>query len=210
MLDLSFLLDYTDYDIDLEYAEQLIRQYKDSLWLILSLVSTLVVIYGIILPQQNNAQQKKLEATLSLIDRWTAQGLAHDLLKYQQQVALEKATQIHAESKTRLCSFFHTVALLIKEKKIEEALIRKSQIGVGFICFYATLTIEQPDLLEKHSFYGPSFRSLHRRWRGLIKTSKGPTDTHLPKEFAHLFPGISLEASTLEAEKPHLRVLPRP
>jgi hypothetical protein len=198
-----------EYEFDPEYAQQLISQYKDLLWLVVSLLSTFVVIYGILVPQRNNNHHKKLEATLSIMERWTGQGLAHALLEYQQQVIQDHACNISSESKSRLCSFYHTIALLIRENKVDEALIRKSQIGISFLCFYAALAIEQPSMLEKQTFYGRDFLGLYRRWRGLAKLPRHYQKEQMLAVSQKLFVGLANESPSTQAAKAQLRVLPR-
>jgi hypothetical protein len=153
------------YILDLDYADWLVGQYKELIWLVLTLVSTSAILYGLYLPTRNASRQRRHEATLSLIDRWTSQSLPFALSEYQREVSEQPIPLINSEAKSRLYSYFHTVALLIREQKVEESLIRKSQISAGFVCFYNTLLIEQPDLTHKHTYYGREFQKLFRKWR---------------------------------------------
>jgi hypothetical protein len=205
------------YVLDLDYGEQVIREYKDLIWLVLTLMSTLIVIYGILLPQRNNARQRKQEATLSLIDRWTAQHIPQTLVAYQTEVFRQALPRsVTSEHKTHLFSFFHTVALLIREQKVEEALLRKSQICLGFLCFYGTLLNEQPDFLQRPTYYGKAFHDLYRQWRGVAKRYKGmqlefssmaegATPTLDAKQ---LMPSAGADVPASEGKKPPLYVVP--
>lgn len=217
VLDLSVLNDYT---LDLAYAQTWISRYKDLIWLVLTLFSSLIVVYGILLPQRNNAKQRKQEATLSLIDRWTAHEIPYALLAYQNQVGKAGAKPVQSESKTKLYSFFHTVALLIREKKVDEALLQKSQIAMGFLCFYATLLIEQPDLLNNPTYYGREFQALHRRWKHMVKRY-GKADFDMDRvnqpwidanrivEAAKASAGSESSEAPAGEKRPHLQIVPR-
>ena len=171
---------WNDYFFDPSYAQYLISSYKDLIWLVLTMVSTLAVVYGIFLPQLNSLRQRKHEATLSLIDRWTSQNLPQAVCEYGTQVRTQPVPLVYSEPKSKLYSFFHTVALLIREKKVDEHLIKKSQIGIGFVAFYNNLLIEQPDLPQKHTYYGRDFFSLYQRWKGLIKKHPQGLDLFFP------------------------------
>lgn len=214
-LDLSLF----GYSFDPEFAQEVISQYKDLIWLVLTIISTSLVLFGIYVPQRNSSKQRTAEATLSLIDRWNSQQLPAALLEYQHQVSSMSTPLINSEPKAQLYSYFHTVSLLIRERKVDEALIRKSQISAGFLCFYATLLAEQPDIFKKHTYYGREFQVLHRRWKGIAKRLH---------QF-NTFPGTSepltavssglLEAASAEGtgettgkygkKKSHLYVVPR-
>ncbi|MBY0404986.1 MAG: hypothetical protein K2X66_13890, partial [Cyanobacteria bacterium] len=157
------------YHLDLNYAQTIASDYKDLIWLILTMVSTGGILLGLYLPQRNMAKHKVQEATLSLIHRWNSQNLPHALNTYQQEVAQGNTPLINSDAKTALYSFFHTVEFLIKEKKVDESLVRKSQIGLGFISFYSTVVLEHPDMFKSHTYYGKTFQTLYRRWKGLAK-----------------------------------------
>jgi hypothetical protein len=69
---------------------------------------------------------------------------------------------------------------LIREKKVDEDFIKKSQIGIGFVAFYNNLLIEQPDLPQKHTYYGRDFYGLYQRWKGLLKKHPQGLDLFFP------------------------------
>jgi hypothetical protein len=190
---------WNDYSFDPSYAQYLIARYKDLIWLVLTMVSTLAVVYGIFLPQLNSLKQRKHEATLSLIDRWTSQNLPQAVSEYATQVRSEPVPLVYSEPKSKLYSFFHTVALLIREKKVDEDLIKKSQIGIGFVAFYNNLLIEQPDLPQKHTYYGRDFFSLYQRWKGLLKKHPQGLDLFFPTTVSSYTP--SLDPTLLQQQQ---------